>query len=175
MSTETTGLDPNTDHEKPISQEQVKPVVAEQYALGSWDALQEELMDIEDKAFNGRGFSLGEMKWLFEDDRAVNYLLKNNQTGKIIGYTSVQLNGDTAYIANTAIIPTEQHKGYVGLLMREVENELRSRGVLYLERDAAVENGYADKIQKNYKDRIIEEPSERMSPWGVQRHFKIKL
>jgi len=67
-----------------------------------------------------------------------------------------------------------QGKGNVGALMKDLEEELRTRGVKWITRDSAVENGYADKIQKHYGERVVE-TRERMSPWGKQRHFKIEL
>jgi hypothetical protein len=58
--------------------------------------------------------------------------------------------------------------------MQKLEEELRAKGVKWLTREAAVKNGYADKIQKHYGDRIVE-TGERMSPWGLQCYFRIKL
>ena len=115
---------------------------------------------------------------IFEDERNLNYILKDPQGDKVIGYVSVmfQSNNETAHIMNVAIVPEHQGKGNVGVLMQKMEEALKNRGVKYLTRDSAVENGYADKIQKHYADRIIKDKVyEQMSPWGIQRHFEIEL
>ncbi len=145
----------------------------EKYSPNSWTDVREQIMAVEDEAFNHTGYEEGMMKSLFEDDHNLNYLLKNAD-GKIIGYTQVNVHGESAYIMNTAIAPEHQGKGYVGELMRNLEEELRARGVKWITRHSAVDHGYADKIQRHYGDRIVE-TQERMSPWGAQRYFKIKL
>jgi ribosomal protein S18 acetylase RimI-like enzyme len=114
------------------------------------------------------------MEDIFENPRNLNYLLKDFTTEKIVGYTCASVHGDGAYIMNTAISKEWQNRGKVAVLMRRLEEELKSRGVEYITRDSAVENGYADKIQKYYGDKIIE-TRDRESPWGLQRYFKIRI
>jgi len=148
-------------------------VKVEKYEANSWIGIREQIMAIEDATFNNTGYGEGMMENLFEDQNNLNYLLKDSD-GKIIGYTQALIDGDSAYIMNTAIKPEYQGKGNVGALMKDLELELRTRGVKWITRDSAVENGYADKIQKHYGERVVE-TRERMSPWGKQRHFKIEL
>lgn len=149
-------------------------VIVEKYKVGSWEQAKEEIMNIENEAFDGKGYGNGFMNMIFESDIYLNYLLKDLRINKIVGYTSVSVGEDEAYIMNTAIASKYRGKGNVGKLMDELESELKSRGVKYLTRHSAVENGYADNVQNHYGDRIVE-TSERDSPWGVQRYFKIKL
>ncbi len=161
------------EEKQPNNEQKSAEVKIEKYQPKSWMDIREQIMSIEDAAFNSAGFGERMMEGLFEDERNINYLLKDSEE-KIIGYTQVCVRGDTAYIMNTAIAPEYQGKGNVAVLMNNLENELKSRGIKWITRDTAVENGYADKIQKNYGDRIVE-TREQMSPWGPQRHFRIKL
>ena len=161
----------NTIEKEPLN-------IVEQYEVGSWESVKDSIMSIENKSFGGSGFGEDMMKGIFEDENNLNYILKDSQANKVIGYVSVMLQSDgkSAYIMNTAIAPEHQGKGNVGLLMQKMEDDLKSKGVEYLIRDAAVENGYADKIERHYVERIIEDKTyEKMSPWGLQRHFEIKL
>lgn len=58
--------------------------------------------------------------------------------------------------------------------METLEEELRRRGYQYIERDTAVEGGYADNVRKNYASRIIEE-QPHPSEYGDQVFFCITL
>ncbi len=134
-------------------------------------------MRIEDVAFSRMGFSEYMMKSLFKNERNLNGLLRD-KNNRIIGYTSITINDDgvSAYIMNIAIDPKHQGKGNVGILMRDMKRELKKQGIKYLIRDSVVENGYADKIERHYGDRIIRSKTyEHDSSWGRQRHFEIKL
>ena len=58
--------------------------------------------------------------------------------------------------------------------METLEAELRRRGYKYIERDTAVEGGYADNVRKNYAGRIIEE-QPHPSEYGDQVFFCMTL
>ncbi len=151
---------------------------AEVYNPGNWELIKKAVMDIEKRAFNNSGFGIDMMEGLFENPYNLNCLLKEVKNNQIIGYVSVGIYKDdaSAYVINTAIAPEYQHQGQVAVLMKKLEEELNKIGIKYLVRDASVDNGYADKIQKQYAGRIVENKTyEKMSPWGKQRHFEIKL
>ena len=80
----------------------------------------------------------------------------------------------TAHIDDTVIHPDFQGKKIVGLIMDVLEKTLLSHGYTYVSRDAAVSNGYADKIEKHYGSRILVK-RDHDSMYGPQRYFKIQL
>lgn len=81
----------------------------------------------------------------------------------------------TAYIHSTAILPEHRGKKLVGRLIDLLEEELRRKGFQYVERDAAIENGYADSIERHYGDRIVASYDHVHPKHGPQRFFRIKL
>jgi ribosomal protein S18 acetylase RimI-like enzyme len=83
---------------------------------------------------------------------------------------------DTAYIYYTAIEPTHQGQGYVGQIMDQLIASLRQKGYRYIERDAVIANGYADKIEKRYGDAIVTQYDHNHFPeFGPERFFRIDL
>jgi hypothetical protein len=156
----------------------------------NWLRVSNRVNAIERQAFGTMGFDEEFLKEDFIHPDTTVVLLKDNIRNELIGYTYAKpvmicypeddvfsdrpLRTDTAYIFSTAICKEEQGKGYVGILMKELEYELWNKGFRYLERDAAVENGYADKIRKVYKGRIIKEHTHD-SEFGKQVYFRIRL
>ncbi|MBI4098726.1 MAG: GNAT family N-acetyltransferase [Candidatus Magasanikbacteria bacterium] len=115
--------------------------------------------------------------------------LRDTKTGKIVGFTYAEPVEHidryvepkerrdpklVAYISDTLVDPQYQGHGLVGKLMETLEEELRRRGYQYIERDTAVEGGYADNVRKNYASRIIEE-QPHPSEYGDQVFFCITL
>lgn len=83
---------------------------------------------------------------------------------------------ETAYIYYTALDPAEQGQGHVGPLMKIMEEKLRAQGYSYVEEDCMTANGYADSVQKNYADAIVESRDHIDFPEiGSQRFFRIDL
>ncbi len=78
---------------------------------------------------------------------------------------------DTYNITTTEIHPEYQGRGYVGLLMHMLENELKNRGVRYIERNAKVGNGYGEKVAKQYVGRIVQAGEPRKTKFGIQQFF----
>lgn len=131
-----------------------------------------DLLRIEARCFgpwgdNDEGLEEGHKKALFvaiirEGDTAFGYCLVSRRWP------------DTAYVSYTAIEPEYQNKGHLKTLIDAVETELRVIGYEYLERNARVENGYADKITKFYGSRVVcsyDHPSNL----GMLRFFRIRL
>jgi len=84
---------------------------------------------------------------------------------------------DTAYIYATAVHPERQGQGLVGELMQGLHAALLQRSYRYIERDATLRNGYADKILKVYGDSIVDmsQPRTRFPEVGPARWFWIDL
>jgi ribosomal protein S18 acetylase RimI-like enzyme len=124
-------------------------------------------------------FTEEKIKNYFLDPENTLVLLTDEEDGRIKGFTFAiydydELEVRTAYIYTTKIDPKYQGKKLVVKLMDSLEAELIKKGYKQITRDARISNGYADKIQKTYGDRIIES-KEHTSPYGSQRFFKIRL
>jgi len=144
----------------------------------NWDEIWPTISKIEDECFPGKGLGEEYLKEIFSGEENIVILLKYGK--RIVGFTCGIPDAevvDAIYIDTTEITLEEQGKGSVVKLMDLLEGESRLRGYKYITRDAEVLNGYADKIAKNYGDRVLEShehPSE-YSMGGVQRFFKIAL
>jgi hypothetical protein len=83
---------------------------------------------------------------------------------------------ETAYIYFTAIAKNRQGERLVGGLMEKQFIRLYEMGYRYAEEDCVTENGYADKVQKNAGEAIVETYDHNNYPdIGPQRFFRIDL
>ncbi len=82
---------------------------------------------------------------------------------------------DAVYITNSSVHPDYQHKGYIWLMMDALEQELRSKGYKFLDRDSKADLGYADKVVEHYGDRVVFALDEERTEWGVQRYIRVRL
>lgn len=75
----------------------------------------------------------------------------------VVGFTyALPESEGVACIVDTVLVKEYQNRGFISILMSCLETELRKKGYEYVTRDAMVENGYADKIIKNYSTKIVE-------------------
>jgi len=151
------------------------PAAAEivQNSEKTWSIVGEQLYKIKFENFRDNFFSKKVFKEDFENAENIFAVVRNNENNLILGFTyAVPTSYDEkeAYIRCTAISPEYQNKGLISKLMSTLEPELRRRGYDFFSRDAAVDNGYADKIKKYYADRIV-----KTGPNGRQQYFQIKL
>ena len=161
----------------PRSRESAPEAAAELYDPSSqaWEDVRNEALELEELCFPGKGFGEAYLRERFGDPESIIALLRKER--RLIGFSCAVPDDDVegaAYIDTTNIHPDYQGKRYVAELVAVIEQEARKRGYHYLTRNAAVENGYADKILKQYEGRILE-TSENDSKWGPQRYFKIAL
>lgn len=166
----------------------------------SWEEIKDDILRIELSAFSEeKAFDEKILKRDFEDPDSVIVLMINNVTNKIIGFSYAkptikvypedfpnrEANEDTAYIYDTALEESYQGKKLVKNLLDKIDTELVNRGFSFIERDSAdylkdekSENNkketYADKIRKNYQDRIIKEEMHD-SEFGPQVFFRMSL
>lgn len=161
-----------------------------------WSKVGNDIEAIEIRHFGEGAFSQEQLEEWFGDPRNTAVVLTARQSGKVIGFTFAQPSKDaynlqpefyiqqlgrrgrrdTAYISDTAIHPEHMGKGLVVPMIELLEQALREKGYRYIERDAAVANGYAAKIAKVYRrDKRILTSSEHDSFFGRQRFFRIKL
>lgn len=144
-------------------------------SVETWDSVREQILRIEELCFGQMGFGEDELRGTFENPENIVVVLRKNK--KIIGFSSAIPDGETEgaiYIDTTDVLPIEQGKGHLGTIMKLLEDEARKRGYKFLTRNAAVDNGYAEKILSHYAERIVD-TYENESEYGRQRYFKIRL
>lgn len=151
-----------------------------------WLRIRADIVRIENEQFGEGAFD--EEYLAYEFTRPVNtvVLLRDAITGTVVGFTYAvpvgeidpdreRESGETAYICDTVLDGAHQGMGLVARLMRVLENELRVRGYRFIERDAAVGNGYAAAIERAYGDRIVGQGEPHDSEYGPQTFFRIRL
>ncbi|TSC68827.1 MAG: hypothetical protein G01um101466_300 [Parcubacteria group bacterium Gr01-1014_66] len=162
-----------------------------------WDKIREDILKIEESAY-GEEDLFGEevLQNDFEDPDNIVVILRDIATEKIIGFTYAkptlksypedfperEMSKDTAYIYYTVIEKSYQGKGLVSSLLNKLEDELVRRGFSFVERDAANDREgeqsgaetYADKLRKNYQERILKEEAHD-SEFGPQVFFRMSL
>ncbi len=147
-------------------------------ATDSWETIGNSIVSLEHEAFGDASFATEELKADFFDSNTTWALLFNGED--IVGFSYAKRSEDfeaqpVAFIWDTVIAKPYRHKGLVGVLMNVLEVELKKAGYIYIEREAAVSSGYAERISKHYHGRIVEEGEPHDSKWGQQKFFRIRL
>lgn len=139
-----------------------------------WDKYKEGLMDVENQAFSGTGFSERFLRNLVENEYNFTFMVKDGE--KVVGYVNATPQSEeSVYITSIAVLPSHQGRGIVGVLSSALEAEIVRKGYIYTEEDANDDNGYAEKIKKHYGDKVVFFGEPHDSPWGKQRFIKIKV
>ena len=139
----------------------------------NWNRYGSQLLSIEQEVWAEKAFDEEMMEADINDPKAILIILKDEET--IIGFTYALPRSElVSCIVNIVIMKNYQKKGLVKKLMEPIESELRKNGYVYMVECAMVDNGYADKIKKNYHSRIIES-KDVDSEYGRQTYFKILL
>lgn len=97
--------------------------------------------------------------------------------GDIVGFITAIPDASTPgalYVEDTLVDVPYRGRGLVALMSRALEDEGRRRGYRYLTRDAAIRNGYADKLERAYAGRVLER-RDHPSAYGPQRYLKLAL
>lgn len=143
-----------------------------------WRAIKDRIAELEHECFGPGAFSPSELRLAFNGRQSLVVLLWEGplDAGTLIGYTQAQPGRDPAtyYIANTAIAKSHQGRGLVKLLMDRLYADVRAAGARYIERDAAIANGYADKIARAHSGDVLE-TLDHDSPYGPQRFIRMRL
>jgi ribosomal protein S18 acetylase RimI-like enzyme len=144
-----------------------------------WNTIKRRIREIELECFGRQhAFSDDELRGMFNGPRTIAVLLWDGQVsrGLLVGYTQAEPAAarDTYYIANTAIAKSHQGRGLVKLLMEHLYADVRAAGARFIERDAAIANGYADKIVRAHATDILEW-YDHDSPYGRQRFIRMRV
>ncbi len=141
-----------------------------------WSKISKPLFEIEEECFLDLSFSWEDFCNYFSNPEIIAVILKykNNIIGFSFGFPS---GDDSFFIYDTAIKKEFQGKRLVSFIMNFLEKKLKDNGYKYIEREAEVDNGYANKIRRHYGKRIIEEgiPHNSIYSKGKQVFFKIKI
>jgi len=152
----------------------------------TWDRIEPDVVRIEREQFGDGAFDEEYLAGEFTDPENTAVVLIDSVSERVAGFTYAvpaslvdraysSPNKGTAYVCDTAIDFAHQGRGLVGAIMTVLEEQLRCRGYRYLERDAAVENGYAAKIERAYAGRIVTQGEPQVSEYGPQVFFRIDL
>ena len=144
----------------------------------SWNTIKQRIVELEHECFGQDAFSPSELRRAFNGRESLVVLLWDGASdgGTLIGYTQAQPGDDpeTYYIANTVIAKSHQGRGLVRLLMDRLFADVRAAGARYIERDAAIANGYADKILRAHAADVLE-TLDHGSPYGPQRFIRMRV
>lgn len=140
----------------------------------SWDSIKERIGEIEHEVFGDDAFSPDELRAAFNGRQSLAVLLWDGAV--LVGYTQggPARATDTYYIANTAIAKSHQGRGLIRLLMDRLYADVRAAGAHFIERDAAIANGYADKIVRSHAADIVR-TRDHDSPYGRQRFIRMRV
>ena len=184
---------------KPDSQELKDSCIVEIYDPKkiSWNEIKEDILRVEISAFGEeKAFDEEMLQEAFENPDSIVIMTRDAKTNRIVGFTYAEptvtaypeeypereTRTDTAYISDSAFEDLYQGHGLISPMMEELENQLVQRGFSFMERDSADskrdesfnEETYAQKIRKNYGNRIVKEEFHD-SEYGPQVFFRIKL
>jgi len=175
---EHTSLGPNMintfEQEPSFKIEKYDPITAQ------WEVIAPDLLEIVEKAFLGKVSSIDWLKKNFDDQETVALIVKEISTDRVVGYAyALPLHGyeadDTVHLAAIAIHPRCQKNKLTGGMMSIMEDEFLKRGYRYISGDYAIENGFADTVQKHYASRVVEVQNWQRPDGVSQRHMKIRL
>ena len=150
----------------------------------TWDILGPSLLSIDQKAFPRTHTKRVDLlqQWLEDSQNTVILLTLDTH---VVGFTIARPVGSiwperahelgTYNISLTGVDPEYQGNGLVSKLMYELEQQLKSKGAEFVERNASVDNGYAGSIERHYGNRIVEQHEPRITHFGNQQFFRIKL
>ncbi len=142
-------------------------------AVSNWEVYGTRIYEIERSIFSEKSLDEEMMRSDINDPNTILVLLKDGES--IVGFTyALPESEGVARIVDTVLLKEYQGRGFVAMLMARLETELKKNKYVYVTRDVMVENGYAEKVMKNYGSRIVA-TREFSGTWGRQRYFKIRL
>ena len=158
---------------------EIRPESWSRASARPWETIKDRIAEIERECFAQDAFSPNELRLAFNGRQSLAVLLWDvpvSGAGRLIGYTQAQPADavETYYIANTAIAPSHQGRGLIKLLMEKLYADVRALGARFVERDAAIANGYADKIVRFHAADVLG-TFDHDSPFGPQRFIRMRL
>ncbi len=167
-------------NERRIPQERNNLYSTELLSKETWPKYKDQITELLIDCFPQHNFSPKFVESIFTKTFANDVIvLLRAEDGKVIGLTQAHIytqQPDTANIGMTGIATAKRGQKLVGVLMEKMEEELRGRGVTIILRQSRIADGYADAIERHYKDRVLEKNDDDIakSP-DPKRNFKIRL
>lgn len=143
----------------------------------SWSTISQRIVEIERDVFGEDAFSPEELRWAFTSQKTLAVLMWDGPGDVLlVGYTQAQpaRAADTYYISNTAIAKSHQGRGLIKLLMQRLYADIRAAGGVFIERDVAIANGYADMLGRVHASDILE-TFDHDSEYGPQRFIRMRV
>jgi len=156
-----------------------------------WRAASRLIHPLEVETFGDQAFNLDEVEDSLQQPKTVLVIAKDG--GKLVGftyavpvsYTKVEMidieredgGKETAYIYDTVVSADHRGKKITPRMMDLLLPALQKEGFRFVERDTAVDSGYADQVQRHYEQRdlMIKAGPEHTSQWGTQRFMRMKI
>lgn len=143
-----------------------------------WKTISRRIAQIERECFGDDAFTSDELRSAFNAPQHLVVLLWESpgaDDGVLVGYTQAEPRAvDTYYISNTAIAKSHQGRGLIKLLMDRLYADVSAAGARFIERDAAIANGYADMLVRVHAEDIVE-IFDHDSQYGPQRFIRMRL
>jgi ribosomal protein S18 acetylase RimI-like enzyme len=143
-----------------------------------WKTISRRIAEIERECFGDDAFTPDELRSAFNARQHLAVLLwdsPGSDDGVLVGYTQAEPRAaDTYYISNTAIAKSHQGRGLIKLLMEQLYADLRAAGAVFVERDVAIPNGYADMLARVHARDILE-TFDHDSQYGPQRFIRMRI
>jgi ribosomal protein S18 acetylase RimI-like enzyme len=143
----------------------------------AWTTISQRIVEIERDVFGEDAFSPEELRWAFTARKTLAVLMWDDPGDDLlVGYTQAQPTrvADTYYISNTAIAKSHQGRGLIRLLMQRLYADIHAAGGRFIERDVAIENGYADMLMRVHAGDILE-TIDHDSEYGPQRFIRMRV
>lgn len=147
----------------------------------NWPQIKDQMISLVKDCFPQYQFTDKKIEDLFTvtygNDNALVVLLKDELENVPIGFTAAYVHGDIAHIHMTGIRSDKRGQKLIGELMAKLEQELKNKNVHFIIRQARINDGYADAIERHYGERVVEKRDIEGTKDGrdPKRRIKIRL
>jgi len=141
----------------------------------AWRAHGARMLALEREEWAERAFSRSEMRRQIASPRSVVGVVEIAHDLVGFAVATPGWSAGAATLNNVLIAPAHRGRGLVWPLLAEIERELLARDYRTMVIDARVENGFADAVERHYRDRARVLADDHQSPYGPQRTIQVAL
>ncbi len=163
----------------------VQAVTTKILSSEDWPLVANAVASLERKTFGAAALDYSDFEYVMrlEGTLMVVQQLSEELVGYVLGIVHEEHVDDRKYskeqgdiyILTTVIDEPYRGVGLLAKLMTTFEDQARTMGYTTLARHSAIPNGYAEKIEKHYKDRIVSTYQHDSPEDGIQQFFRIRL